>query len=732
MCRDARLLLELVMKKALSLLCFLAALSGCASNQVVQNTSIPVSKVVMYQSGVGYVERVGSVEGDKVSLSIRTDQINDILKSLTVIDRSDGHPVSVTLPVDKASRRTTEVPNGGMLALFEAFRGAHVTIDARGASKVEGRIVGVESVNATNENGEPVESWKLTVVDREATLHAFNYSDVKYVRIHDANLADGLNRSLDVSLNDGDWKQVEIAIQLDGAKKRDVALSYIVAMPTWKPAYRLVLGDDGKSVIQGWAVISNVTGADWENIEFSLVSGQPMSFTYDLYTPQFIQRPDLSYRAQSHALAPKVQSSGYNATKSTAVNGAVMNRMADADDVVEEEGVVLDMAAADTYVEKSALAQASKKRAAAGSAKGGKALAKSAPAPKAVSYDEIVSQDYGSGMDAEQVGAFDSYTLSKALSVKDGSTALVNLLQRELPAREVRLFDVSSIYARSEQNESWQTIELKNDSEVALEPGPITIYHGSTFVGEGYLSRTAPGATAHLTFAAESRVSLRTNSTQKDDDFMLTSVSRGRVSFEYYQVKTYNFDVKSHASEPLSVMAQIPRENCFEPVNFPEDAVVSKDTIAVPISVNPKDATSVSYDARCKRSRATSLDSAQAVEAIENALAHNAIPAAQAEPLRQYASLWRENVSINDQINAKSSVKFNLEADQSEISESLKDLKNVKSASADRLRNQLLTRQRENEKQIASLATELTELRIRASENEIALKALMRTLDYKR
>ncbi len=716
------------MKKTLFIVSAAALFSACSTTQTIPQTpTIPVTKVVMYQSGVGYVERIGEVKSDAIALNIRTDQINDILKSLTIIDRSNGHPVSVTLPVDKAALRTSQIPEGGLLELMSAFRGAHVTVEAKGTGKVEGRIVGVEESDEMTSTRETVNSYRITIIDDKSSLHLIRYSDITSVRIQDANLAEGIGRSLDVSLNEGDWKQIELSIQLDGDKKRDIVLSYIVAMPTWKPAYRLILGEDGKSVLQGWAVISNVTGSDWNDIQFSLVSGQPMSFTYDLYTPQFLNRPDMSYRAQSSAIAPKIQNSGYApATAPTASKRAI---------VVDDEAVMggnmakKSMAMADFAAPMaSAKSSRSSKTSNAMDTADIMAVEEAEIEYPSATYEEIVNQNYSDSVDTDQVGSFDAYTIKKSLSVKDGSTALVNLLQRDLPAREVRLFDIN--YGSAEQNESWQTIELKNDADVALEPGPITIYRGSTFVGEGYLTRTAPGATAHLTFAAESRVALKSSSTQRHDHYMLTSISRGSVTYTYDTIKTYTFSVRSNANEPLSVMAQIPRVGCYEPVNFPEEAVVSKTSIAVPIKVEAKQSTSISYDAACKRSNRISLDSLQAVESIENALNNGYIPEAQAAPMRQYVSLYRDNIKINEQISAKASIKSNLEADQSEINASLHDLKNVKTSSANKLREQLIERQRNNENQIAQLSTELTELRIQASENSLSLKALMRTLNY--
>jgi len=49
-----------------------------------------VRKVVLYKHGVGYFERKGEVTGRAaIQVSFKTSEMNDVLKSLTVIDMGD-------------------------------------------------------------------------------------------------------------------------------------------------------------------------------------------------------------------------------------------------------------------------------------------------------------------------------------------------------------------------------------------------------------------------------------------------------------------------------------------------------------------------------------------------------------------------------------------------------------------------------------------------------------------
>src|SRR5439155_15461645 len=74
--------------------------------------------------------------------------------------------------------------------------------------------------------------------------------------------------------------------------KREVRVGYVVENPIWKTSYRLVLDKKGsKPFLQGWAVVENPTDEDWKGVRMALVSGRPISFQMDLYTPLYVPRP---------------------------------------------------------------------------------------------------------------------------------------------------------------------------------------------------------------------------------------------------------------------------------------------------------------------------------------------------------------------------------------------------------------------------------------------------------
>ncbi len=725
----------------------LCACNGQNSAPPARN-ELPVSKVIMYQSGIGYVERSADFEGDELVLRIRPDQINDILKSLTVIDHSNGRPVSISLPVDRDTLDSlAQIPDqiieGGIRALIVAFRGAHVQIKTRGRS-FEGRIVGFDDPYEDLPSNVKIDALSeqdatVTLKTKGDVLEIISLKDIKSISLFDKNLSEGLDKSLNVSLNEGDWKQLELKIRMDSRQKRKLSMSYLISMPTWKPAYRLILGKENTAILQGWAIISNVTGSDWNEINFSLVSGQPMSFTYDLYTPQFIERPDLSGLAVQKATAPKVVQSGYAAEPKAAP--APMNAMA------------MGMAAA-----KSRSAEMAESRKAAVAlydeaempAADEESMAMDMAEMEDIDYvvqapkesgemltDKMVS-NFQALASKNQIGAFDEYPMAAKLSVPDGSTALVNLIQHKLPAHETRFVDSSDIpyslfepfEGKAQISKSWQTIELKNDSNFSLDAGPITLYRDDAVIGEGYLTRTEQSATAYITFASEGRLTAEMSNNMGEKTYRLNRFENGVCNYTIEENRTSTFAMTSHIPNDVTVVLQLPKRSAtWTPLNFPENTVetASSWNVSVEVPANGK----VDLPLTVKNSGEFRGERTKDCRtAIQNAIDGGLIGEDSAALFKQYLEALDKREEINLRLGNIKSQLNSLHEEERTLARSLAGLKDIKGANANALKEQFIARQKDNEKRLADKTTEQYALQGEKSDIDLMIRSLEPTLKY--
>src|SRR5262245_64731022 len=97
------------------------------------DNGLALARVVLYRNGVGYFERAGVVTGDVLTLKVRKDQVNDLLKSLTVVESKSGRAVSVSMPLDpqtwaNAALATLRPGQGSLAQVLDSLRGSEVTL----------------------------------------------------------------------------------------------------------------------------------------------------------------------------------------------------------------------------------------------------------------------------------------------------------------------------------------------------------------------------------------------------------------------------------------------------------------------------------------------------------------------------------------------------------------------------------------------------------------------------
>ena len=258
--------------------------------------ALPVRKVVLYKSGVGYFEHLGSVRNRQdVAIRFTSAQLNDVLNSLTVLDLGKGQITGVSynsvapieqrlgalrLPLDESTTQAR---------MLGSLRGARVEVTSA-AGAVLGRLLSVEQ--RTAERGESkIAIDAISIVTDSGELRSFELSPAVRVRIVERDLRQEIGRYLDVvgTTREQDVRRMVISTAGDG--DRPLFVSYVSEVPIWKSTYRLVVGSSGKPLLQGWAIIDNTIGEDWRNVELSLVAGAPQSFIQDISQPYYSQRP---------------------------------------------------------------------------------------------------------------------------------------------------------------------------------------------------------------------------------------------------------------------------------------------------------------------------------------------------------------------------------------------------------------------------------------------------------
>ena len=256
---------------------------------------LPLKKVVLFNSGLGFFRHEGDIEGDKqVELKFNIDDINDLLKSMVLEDLGGGRVSAVTYGAREPVTRTLKTfaidltRNPTLAELLRQVRGEKIQIDA--PNPIVGTIVGIERRRAKAGKDETVETNVLTLLTPTG-LRSIPFDNIQQTQLLDTKLNSELQEALAILSKAHRSDKKSVTLDFVGKGKRPVRIGYIQEFPVWKTSYRLVVKDDGSLFLQGWAIVENTTEQDWSNVSLTLVSGQPISFVQDLYQPLYADRP---------------------------------------------------------------------------------------------------------------------------------------------------------------------------------------------------------------------------------------------------------------------------------------------------------------------------------------------------------------------------------------------------------------------------------------------------------
>lgn len=742
----------------LALLALTSIACATGRERLATTADLDLERVVLYRNGVGYFERHGSVDESMLTIRVRRDQVNDLLKSLTVVDQ-DGQAVSVSMPLDPetwaAAALSALAPGRGSLAeLLDGLRGTEVTLHTV-VGRVRGRVVLVERIidepdpdergvsRGGNGGGGPSQrDFKVTVM-RGSDLRVVRLSKVRDVTLHDGDLAMQLHRRLDAASGEGMFQQVEVAIRLVGAKQHDVTVSYVVAAPMWKPTYRVVLPEGGKgdALLQGWAVVDNTSGEDWADVQMALTSGEPIAFQYDLHTPRTVPRSDLTeagvrkravvamgettYGEYDEEPEPEPDAAGmylddYEMAEDEAGDGAG-GRYAVAEETRRERK-------ADKKTNAAKPSRRPRSSSLAGAVGGG---AVSAPADdNAPGIDlEALRRSTMADARAKTVSGMTRYDLGERVTVPNGSSTMVAILNRTVEAEQTFLYRPGGAGIGYDAN-PYRVVRFKNSTPFVLEPGPISIYAGDSFVGEGLSEAVSTGTSATIPFAVEPSILVSSKSQYSGDEMHLLKISRGVLEVESFSRTTTTWSVKGKkATEPYSVLVRHGKAGWnYELVDPPEGTEVLGDAYLIPVLV-PKGRTEGSTEVIEQTPSVTTISiwDGRALGLLETLVVSGELSADLKAKIQPVVDLRREIGRIDTEIDGLKKQQIELDQRARETRASLESIK--KDPAATKLRKKLSDRLDDFTSEGDRIGRKIVELQSQRLEKKIALEDLLQNLD---
>jgi hypothetical protein len=552
-------------------------------------TRLPVTRVILYKNGVAYFEHSGHVrDSQEVNVDFTTAQLNDVLKSLTVLDLGKGRITGVsynsTAPLEKrlGSLHLPVGDNPTTAQFLDALRGARVEI-RNGSMSASGRLLSIEErevlVGHDSSRGEGgggsgddaqsgarigLTQASLVTDTGEVRLFDLTPSTTVHVMEKDVNEEVGKYLGLVASTRDQDVRRMTISTA--GTGERDLLVSYISEVPVWKSTYRIVVPNEGKPLLQGWAIVDNTVGEDWKNVELSLVAGAPQSFIQDLAQPYYARRPVVAL-PENAMLTPQTHEATMETDKVEQYA-----QLQPAPPMAGPSGVIGGVAGGQVFhgsvggpiMNNAMPMMKAPQRIGAGNGGGvasgygggvGGGTYKTWTADGNLHPDAtIVADQLESGTtvgQSQEVGDLFEYKLKDRVTIRKNQSALVPILQSRIDAEKVSVWNPS-------ENSVLRALWVDNTSNMTLDGGSFNVLDGDAFAGEGLMDAIKPGEKRLLSYAAD--LGVLVDSKQKSENQRVTkiSISHGAMMQTTEERQENTYTIRNRDSEPRVVVIEHP------------------------------------------------------------------------------------------------------------------------------------------------------------------------------
>ncbi|MCH8097805.1 MAG: DUF4139 domain-containing protein [Proteobacteria bacterium] len=537
---------------------FALPLLGSVPGAAMGAEALALKRVMLSTGGVGYFEYEATITGNaELSLIVRLDQVDDVLKSIVVFDEKGGaasiglagrEPLSQIFRGLPIKARDFASP----AALLNALQGAKVRTS--GPRQIEGRLIRVVAeTQRLGQGGGTITRHRVSVMT-ERGLEQFILEEAGSLRFVDPGLQAKINAGLDAIANHRLRDRRTIHIATTGEGQRTIRVGYVVGVPLWKASYRLTLpNDDAKGHLQGWAVIENMSGKDWNGVELTLVSGNPVTFRQALYTAYYVDRPEVPVEVMGRIL-PRPD---------TGAVGAVPGQAAIEGDF-RQQGRLGEIRGGRAD---AARGLARKSKSSADFEKKPRSRAFAQERLEAGMMRDVVSEPVSRSVAnmlparAEATEALSQvvFRLPMGVTIKAGHSMMTPIIDRELPAERLAYYQPGT-----HPRHPLAAVILTNDTKTGLPPGALTLYEragakGATgYLGDAQMNGLPAGEERIVSYALDGKTRID-REVKRRQTIAKGKILHGVFELTYLEQQSTTYRVKAPAREDRRLLFEHPR-----------------------------------------------------------------------------------------------------------------------------------------------------------------------------
>jgi hypothetical protein len=548
------------------------ATAKATRSEAAASTELPVTRVALYKNGVGFFEHAGRVTGDQfVTIDFTTAQLNDVLQSLTAIDLNGGRIAGAgynsTTPLEQQLKALPLALGEDPTAVdfYNAIRGARIEV-RNGTTTITGRLLNIEEVNTPEGDNKPaLEKRLITVIGDGGEVHTVELTTATSVTLLDADLHQDVTRYLQLLASTRNQGLRHLTLQDNGTGSRELRVSYISEVPIWKSTYRILFTEPKAgaastpqtATLQGWSVVDNTTGADWINVQLSLIAGAPQSFIQPLSVPYYSRRPEIGL-PQEAQLTPQTHESGEAvAASASGVAGIGMGSGSGLGPGAGGNfgGSVRKIGGASQTV---TVTNAPPYLNTADATLGGtisnqlySQLPLSMNGGPAVPYEQSADDSIRAKTTTAAFDDYFAYNLTEPITIRKNESAMVPILQTKIDAERVTLWS-------AKQPTPLRALWITNTSKLTLDRGSFSIVEDGNFGGEGLLDPIHPDEKRLLSYAVDQAVRVSTEDQHDNSQATAVTAAKGVMVLHHTQTAEITYVVHNAATDGRTVVIEHP------------------------------------------------------------------------------------------------------------------------------------------------------------------------------
>lgn len=577
-----------------AVLCAVFATGCTASLAKGPSPSLRLRHIVLYQNGLGYFERTGTMTSDRLSLRFREREVDDVLKSVVVVEQGLG-------PNDTPSTVSAMLPRSGRAEAPEQPTELELVFSPQPKHPVSiAYAVPAAAWKATYRIILPTKEQK----ERQALLQAWALID---------------------NVGDEDWNDVRVTL----ATGAPLSYASDLRSPTMmqRPELKGIYGPQTGAVGPVYAEHVQTQDRDADGIldQYDACPDERGAASMDTRQtgcPRAVRVSESEIKILSKIQFGKGSEVIQPASKlileqiarvlqehpeiaTLEVHGNASSDESVAFDLAMRRARAVQMALTRLGVSASRLSVRSDgtdKPIASNASEDGRqvnrrvefvvvrhqlseaAREKSQPtSSSAVTPESLARVPEATGTVEASSGTY-RYEIANAVTLPQKSSALITLINRPMDGDEVLLYRPDPAAPQSASH-PFRAAQILNKSDIGLQPGSVSIFSGGTFVGEGVITRLLPGERSMIPYAVDTATNVRVSSIALEEPVRIVALARGVLRVNDRRRYVTSYEVTPGHNVPKALVIRHPRNAGYEPFNLPKDTETTPDAYFIRVPV---------------------------------------------------------------------------------------------------------------------------------------------------